>query len=172
MGRRCLACSHAKRKEIDEALLQPRPGFAEMESRYGLSRHVLMRHRDQHLRERLKAAAAIRNQSTSPDMREDLDLLSRLQNLVDRADNLLRAAEASGDLRAAAPALKELRATIETVARLTGQLAPNRPTITISNGQQLNVTVMTELRSVITGALLPFPDAAQAVARALARIDG
>jgi hypothetical protein len=88
-------------------------------------------------------------------------LLQQTQDLRRKALSLLDQAEGAGDLRAAGLFLRELRELIKLWAELEGRLA-SQPQISI----QINPEWI-QLRTLIINALEPYPDAREAVVRAL-----
>lgn len=125
--------------------------------KYGLSKDAVRRHRA-HLPAALKAVQEQREQAGAVKAVDRVELLYR------KAAKLLDDAEQAGDAKLTLAAIKELRPTVELLAKLTGEL-DERPTV-----QVLNVQASPEwaqLRGIILAALKPFPAAAQAVAGAL-----
>lgn len=154
---RCGGCAHPEREALDAALVSGQTDTAVAE-RFGLTRDAVGRHRRGHLSPALKAVAAERETAGA---RTALD---RLEALHDRAERVLAAAEAEGKAALSLQAIRELRSTVELIAKLTGEL-DDRPQV-----QVLNVTASPEwdaLRGVVLTALRPFPDAGRAVALAL-----
>ncbi len=93
------------------------------------------------------------------------DLLEQVRALRSKAINLLMAAERAGDLRTALRGVAEARACVELLARLEGEL---------DERAQVNVLVAPEwlaIRAAVVGALRPFPEAGEAVANALTRLE-
>lgn len=154
---RCTICHHDQHQEIDAALASGN-SMASVSRRFEVSPDAVRRHRIKHLSAALKTVAAERETAGA---RTALD---RLEALHDRAERVLAAAEAEGKASLSLQAIRELRSTVELIARLTGEL-DERPTV-----QVLNVTASAEwdaLRGVVLSALRPFPDAGRAVALAL-----
>jgi lysyl-tRNA synthetase class I len=87
--------------------------------------------------------------------------LDQLREVRSKAASLLDQAEKAQDLRAAGTFLKELREQIRLMAELEGRLA-TQPQITIVNNPQ-----WVSLRTLIVKALEPYPQAREAVARAI-----
>lgn len=154
---RCTVCHHDQHEVIDTALASG-DSLASVARRFGLSPDAVRRHRIGHLSAALKAVQAERETAGA---RTALD---RLEALHDRAERVLAAAEAEGKASLSLQAIRELRSTVELIARLTGEL-DDRPQV-----QVLNVTASPEwdaLRGVVLSALRPFPEAGRAVALAL-----
>ena len=88
-------------------------------------------------------------------------LLEQVKTLQTRAISILDRADESGDLRTALSAIREARSNLELLGKLAGELQQEGT---------VNITVSPEwltLRAVVIAALTPYPDAAQAVSRAL-----
>lgn len=125
--------------------------------KYGLSKDAVRRHR-RNLPAVLQAVQAERAQAGAVKAVDRVELLYR------KAAKLLDQADEAGDAKLTLAAIKELRPTVELLAKLTGEL-DERPTV-----QVLNVQASPEwaqLRGTIMAALVGFPTAAQAVAGAL-----
>jgi len=151
--RTCTICNHEQRPEIDRALLSEEP-YRSIAKRYGASASAVLRHRE-HLPVHL-AKAKDAEEITQADT-----LLEQVRNLQTRALNILDRADEAGDLRTALGAIREARSNLELLAKLLGELQQEGT---------INVTVSPEwltLRATVITALTPYPDAAQAVSRAL-----
>ncbi len=153
MPRVCSVCTHEQRADIDSALLAEEP-YRHIAARYGTSTGALQRHRE-HIPVHL-AKAKDAEEITQADT-----LLEQVRNLQTRALSILDRADEAGDLRTALGAIREARSNLELLAKLLGELQQEGT---------VNVTVSPEwmtLRAVVITALHPYPDAAQAVSRAL-----
>lgn len=151
MPRACTVCTHEERDAIDAALVGGGLNRA-VARQYGLSKDAVARHRDEHLPVALTAAKGAEDAARADD------LLAQVRQLQVRAHRILEKAEATGDLRAALGAIREARGNLELLAKLLGELN-DQPTV--------NVMVSPEwvsIRTVVLGALGPFPDARAAVA--------
>jgi hypothetical protein len=91
-----------------------------------------------------------------------LSLVERVRALEGEAKALGKRAEASGDLKTALSAIRELLRIFELTGRLAGDLSGDTPTVNLMFGQE-----WTEMRSKILRALAPHPDARLAVVHAL-----
>lgn len=154
---KCRVCSHHDRPEIDRQLAAglSNTGCAE---RFGMSKDSVRRHRDRHLSAALKAVA------TRRETQGAVKASDRAEELYGKASAILEAAEQAGQGQLALAAIKELRATVELLAKLSGEL-DERPTVNV-----LNVSSSPEwlgIQSKMLGALAPFPEARMAVAGAL-----
>ena len=76
------------------------------------------------------------------DVAQADDLLAKLVGLQDKALNILSQAEQAGDLRTALMAVREVRATMELVGKMTGELV---------HKQEVNLDTRVQWRFVIGG---------------------
>lgn len=155
MPRTCTVCTHPKRKEIERALLAGE-AFRHIASRFDTSTAALQRHKADHLPghvARAKEAAQVADAD---------DLLQQLKALRNKAIGILQKAEGAGDYRTALMGIREARGCIETLMEVEGEL---------DRRGVVNVVVApgwVALRGNLMMALRPFPDAAAAVAQAIA----
>lgn len=154
---RCRVCSHPQRPEIDRRLAQgtTNPTIA---AEFGMSRDSVRRHRDRHLSAALKAVATRRETAGA------VKASDRAEELYVKAYGILEAAEEAKQGSLALAAIKELRATVELLAKLSGEL-DERPQVNIVNVQSSPEWLAITARML--EALAPFPDARIAVAGAL-----
>jgi hypothetical protein len=153
MPRTCTICLHEARAEIDAALLKGET-LRDLARRHETSKDALSRHREHLPNKLLKARDA--EEVTQADT-----LLEQVRSLQTRALSILDRADEAGDLRTALGAIREARSNLELLGKLAGELQQEGT---------VNVTVSPEwaaLRAVVIAALRPYPDAAQAVTRAL-----
>ena len=158
MARPCTVCTSLDRDAIDLELTGSAT-LASIAAKHGVTTDSLRRHKARHVTPALVAVARRRLSEAGA-----VTAYQRLEELVLRANRLLDRAERKGALVAGAQILGQLRQTLETVARITGELD------TRSQVNVLNVVASTdwqELRAVILAALVPYPDARLAVASAL-----
>jgi transposase-like protein len=151
----CTICTHEDRKEIDRALVRGESMRA-LAARYGtVGRMSLQRHRKEHLPELLaKGYEAER-------MGEADELLMDVRQLQQRTLLMLQEAERAGDLRTALGAVREARHNLALLAEMRGEL-DRRPVINIITHPEYVAA-----RTLIVQALEPYPQAKEAVARAL-----
>lgn len=146
---------HPERAEI-EAMMVTSSNRAVAE-RFGLSKDAVRRHRDK-LSPALKAVAE-RRQLAGAESATD-----RAEGLYRRAEGVLNAAEQDGNGSLSLAAIKELRSTVELLAKLSGEL-DTKPTVTIVNVAQS--PEWAELRARLVGALERHPEAMADVLAAL-----
>ncbi len=154
MPRTCTICRHDARADIDKALVVRTP-FRDIARQHGVSKDALLRHHDDHL-----PASLVRAQRAREAAQAD-ELLAQVCDLRDRAERILDATEADENWPAATGAIREMRACLELLGKLAGQLQ-DAPTV--------NIIMSAEWLAVQTGilaALKPYPDARLAVAASL-----
>ncbi len=154
MPRVCSVCGHEKRAEINEALLAGEP-YRSIAKRYEASESAVYRHKLEHLPVTLTKA------QEAAEVAQADNLLEQVRSLQGRALTILDKAEASGELRTALAAIREARGNLELLAKLLGELQQEGT---------INITVSTEwltIRSLIVQAVQPYPEAREAVLRAL-----
>jgi hypothetical protein len=154
---RCTVCRHPDRPEIDRQLAggMSNQGVAE---KWGLSKDSVRRHRATHLSAALKAVHTKRETAGATKA------VDRAEYLYGKASAILEAAEEGKQGALALAAIKELRSTVELLAKLSGEL-DERPQVNI-----LNVAASPEwlaTQGAMLAALAPFPEARLAVAGAL-----
>lgn len=154
MAKPCSVCIHIARREIDRALLENVP-LRSVAAKHGVSVTALHRHKNGHIPPALAQAAE------AQEVADADSLLEQLQALRARADAITAQAEQTGDLRTALAGIREMRATLEVLLEVQGEL---------QRAPYINIAVSAEwaqLRTVIVQALEPYPDARRAVAEAL-----
>ena len=114
MPRPCTVCQSPDRDAIDRALAQSTPN-RRIAAQYRLSEAAVRRHAASHLPATLSKAA------NAAEMVRAGSLLDQVRQLQTRALALLDRAE-SGKIHEGCAALRECRATIELIGKLTGQI--------------------------------------------------
>ncbi len=174
MPRRCTACDHPDRSALDQRLVAGE-SFRLIATDTGLSESSLKRHKEAHLKPALRAAMAERQETATRHAQEaqaakaakDYDsteaLLDQVGLLRTTAFGLLHKAEQAGELRTAVAAVKEVRATLELLLKLAGELR-DAPTVTIE-------LTLAKVEVALLTALAPYPEARAAAAAALLELD-
>ena len=119
----CTVCAHARRDEINTALLA-RVGVRQVARRYQLDKSTVSRHQRLHLIPRLtpaEAAAPARMQAVE-NYEARLDVYQAMRELHARTLALLTKAEALNDAHVALRAIREARGNLEMLGRLDGSL--------------------------------------------------
>lgn len=173
---RCQVCRHPERWRLE--LL--RAGGASLDSladKFGLHRDAVHRHWSKHVSPEMKASylcgPAQLSELAEKAAAEGDSVLDHLRMIRTVLTGQLAAMTEAGDGRGAAYIAGRLTATLETIARITGELGElARSTINI-NG---NVAIMqssefARVQAVMLRALAPFPDARGAVVVALRDLD-
>ncbi|GAN55470.1 hypothetical protein [Tanticharoenia sakaeratensis] len=159
MGRVCSICTHPRRRDIDRLLVNPTLSMREVAQAIpGVGEKSLERHRNNHLMPRIQKAEGL----TREEVGEAVGLVGQMDELRERAMELLDKAEDSGDLRTAIAAIREARGVLDSLARLSGE--GSRPGTVIN---VFNAPAWVSVQTNIMAALMPFPDARQAVVKAL-----
>jgi|SRR5450759_268402 len=151
----CRVCSHKRRVEIDVALVGGKTTIRALSTLYHVSEMSLARHRDKHIPAELARA------TNATEVAQAGTLLDQIKDLQRKTLEILNEAEGP---KYQLPAIREARSNIELLARLTNEL-PSSPTV-------INILLTDEwisLRSTIVQALDPYPDAIEAVSRAISR---
>ncbi len=157
MPRKCTICEHPKVEEINRLLLETQ-NIAKIAKQYGVNYYALYRHKD-HI------PAILTQAQEAQEVAKADSLLAQVTELRDKALSILDKAEQAGDLRTALQGIKEARGCLELLARLQGELQEQTTVNILINPQWLS------LRTVILQALEPYPEARQAVARALREVE-
>lgn len=113
----CKCCTHPKRAEIADLIIKRGESDGAISAAYGMSREAVRRHRNNHLRFSPEAATDSNNAATIIGFAHDL--FRRAQGVLDRAEAMLADEEAgSRSVQAATASLREVRASIELLAKL------------------------------------------------------
>jgi lambda repressor-like predicted transcriptional regulator len=158
MPRKCTVCEHEKVEEINRLLLKG-VSLRNIAKQYSVSAASLHRHKESHLPAKLVKAQEAREIAKADT------LLDQVAGLRDKALSILDKAEQAGDLRTALQGVREAKGCLELLARLQGELQEQATVNILINPQWLS------LRTVILEALDRYPEARQAVARALREVE-
>jgi hypothetical protein len=166
MGRHCTICTSPRRSAVD-AQLAGGESLAAVAKRYKLSPDALRRHREGHLSPALAAVAVERYGAESAAAAFD-QTTARIESLIARLEGLLEVAEERKSLLGGANIAREIRQSLELIARLRGEL-DERPVTTV-----VNVLASPEFTAAVTAMLTAterYPEARVAIADALERLD-
>lgn len=158
MPRRCTICIHPERAAIDRQLLSS-VTLRSIAQRFDVSEYALIRHRENHLGELVDQAAETLTEELVMNVWEEIN------RLKEEAARLQAEAEEQRDLKTALQALAEYRRVVELVCRLEGQ---------VDQGARVNVLVSPEwaaLRGIIQSSLAAYPEARNALASELVRLE-
>lgn len=155
MPRRCSVCAHPDTLAIDTALVGG-DTLRNVSLQHGVSAAALHRHRKAgHITETL------RNATEAAEVANGDALLDRVQNLERRAMAILDRAEKDGSFGVALHAIREVRSTLELLAKLVGELDSGGVSVVIQSPGWV------EVRAVVVTALEHHPEARAEVAAAL-----
>ena len=157
MPRTCTICAHPHVAEIDRALLSGEP-LRNIAKRFAISVSALHRHRHAHLPALLVETKQAEDAARAIDIVEQLRAINEVcRRILDEAHNP----------RLALQAVDRIARQIELQAKLLGELQQRQVT--------MNVLIASpewiRTRQAIVRALQPFPEAAQAVAEELRRLE-
>lgn len=161
VARTCTVCRHEDREAIDFALLSGQ-SLRDIARRHGVSKDAVQRHGQAHVS---PALAVVRRDRATRGART---VLERVEELCERAEGILTAAEADAKPSLSLQAIRELRGLVELLGKLTGEL-DERPTTNV-----LNVIASSDwiaIREAVLDALAPFADARAAVAGRLLEVE-
>jgi hypothetical protein len=174
---RCQICRHEDRWRI-ELLHASGASFTSLAAKFGVDRDAIWRHWHQHVTAEMKAgylAGPVQLQDLAAKAADTggsvLDHLHAVRTVL--MGHLANATEAA-DGRAAAYIAGRLTATLETIARISGELGDLARSTTYNI---TNVAVLQEnpafirMQATLLKALAPFPDARNAVVVALRDLD-
>ncbi len=155
MVRACTICEHARCDEIDRRA-RIEKDIAKIAKEFSLSYPALYRHisANHHIRE----VTAI---PTSAELATSEDIYKEIEKWHEEAKDLQKIAKADGDIKTALLGLDKALRCLELMAKIHGQI-PTGPQITIINNPE-----WVELRTLIIGALEPYPAAREAVVHAI-----
>ncbi len=154
MPRTCTICTHPEVHSIDGTLVAGQ-SFRNIAEQYGKSATALFRHKSDHLPAVLVTGQAVREEAHA------LDVVKQLRDINAATLAILEDARDTHQPALALKAVDRVQKQIELQAKLLGEL---------QDGQTVNVLVAPErvsLRATILVALVPFPDAREAVVEAL-----
>jgi hypothetical protein len=138
MARTCTVCRHPQHQLINTALVAAQDSFRVLATQFSLSMCALRRHRNNHL-----PAVLVRAQERS-DVAGARSLLDYIRALRARSAALLEKAEATGDLRVALGALRELRGIAELTIRAADRREESIPGSVVKAYVQKVVDVLHE----------------------------
>jgi hypothetical protein len=121
----CTVCSHAKRNEIERSILDGKSERS-IAKQYGLTPASVHRHKENgHIQKRIIKAKEVKEVAQADT------LLDQVKDLSTRALAILSQAEGTGDLRTACSAIREVRATLELLLKVSGELKGDQPVVNV-----------------------------------------
>lgn len=168
MRQQCSVCSHPETDAITFALMHKAKPWKVIVKEYGITHASLGRHR-QHIVKSAgiikpaKPHALLQTQGAVAALLGGNQTQADIRGLRARAESLGLQAEATGDVRTALLAVRELTRLVELQSRLTIEAAAGRAS------DVANHPVWHEVNALILDALAPYPDARHAVIDAVSR---
>lgn len=158
----CKVCNHPEREEIERRLAGGMTNTAVAAKWGGMSQDAVRRHRINHLTTTLHTLTSA---VTNADAKTALE---RAENLFNRAETILKAAEENGNTNTALAATRELRAVLELLSKLSGELneSPQVNIVNLSTSQE-----WVDTRAAMFRALQEYPEARLAVAQAVRSVE-
>ena len=155
----CTICRHPDRPAIDRALVAGE-SFRHVAERFGTSATAAFRHKGDHL------PAAMVKAHEAEDIGHAIDVVAQLKAINAATLAVLADARRAGDGDLALKAVDRVQRQLELQAKLIGQL-DERPVVNVLVAQE-----WLSIRAVLIDALGAYPDARQAVAASLLRLEG
>jgi hypothetical protein len=152
---RCKSCGHPSHEEYDRDYFNGKITKSEYARRVGCSIPSVTRHLERHVPKNLAAATEAQVVAKADALLEDV------RDLRKKALGILETAEKAGDLKTALLGIREARSCMELLAKVEGQL---------KDTPQINFTLSAEwieLRTLIITSLDPYPEAKEAMVRAI-----
>lgn len=119
MTRSCGICNHANRLEIDREVVEGK-SLSLIARKYGINRDSLSNHAENHISRQLAKAWQIKATT------EGMDLLGRIDSLVQRAEKIFNRNFEAGKDSLALKAIGEQRQTFDLLARISYALHQSR----------------------------------------------
>ena len=157
MGRICTVCVHKDLDEINRLLLCS-DSYRDIARQFNLSKDALARHKESHIPELLSKSSNLKAEVESTQGNQTL---AEVRELKVRALEILEDAQGAGDLKTALMGIREARGCLELCLKAEGQIKDSTQITIINNPEWV------ELRTLIIGALEPYPEAKEAVIHAI-----
>lgn len=160
-GRPCTICAHDERAAMEDSLLAGE-SYSHIARVFGVGPSALKRHRHGHISDVLVPVVVAGDS-------QGLPTLDRIERVVVVLEQLLRDGRSEDKPSQVLAAAKELRQTIELIAKVRGELQSGGPTV-----QVVNISASTEwqaIQAAMLDVLGLYPEARQAVADRLLTLD-
>jgi hypothetical protein len=118
MPKGCKVCRADNVKEIDKAIIEGET-LQSIADKFHFHISTISRHKP-HI------ASKIRTYSALTEAGEGGCIMQQVSSLLQRAESLLSQAEASQDVKTALMGVRECRSTLELLAKISGELSPDR----------------------------------------------
>jgi hypothetical protein len=174
--RPCKVCRHPDRWRI-ELLRASGATLDSLAAKFNLDRDAIWRHWTRHVSTEAKATylcgPADMDKLAAKAAQEGDSVLDYLKMVRSSLVAQLAIMNEAGDARGAGYIAGQLTKTLETMARVTGELGDLARSVTINNNnvQILNHPGFAQVQATLLRALAPYPDARAAVVAALRGLD-
>lgn len=172
---KCTLCGHADRVRIELQLAAGGASLNAIARKYGVSRHALSRHWEHHVSQERRAALVlgpVKQFSLAAQVSEEAEsVIDHFRAVRAGLYRLYDAALEAGDRNGGALVAGRLLTCLDSMARLTGELATSP---LIQNNTQLNFYLSPEFASFqadLIRALSRFPEARAAVLQEFERLE-
>jgi len=145
MPRKCTICEHEQVEEINKEIVKGIP-LRDIANQFNVNHSTIYRHKD-HIPQQLTKA------KEAQDIAQADNLLFQVEQLNEKAWELLSKAENSGQLKTALQGIREAKGCLELLAKLQGELQ-QEGTVNITLAPE-----WMELRQIILQELEPYPEA-------------
>ena len=159
MSRSCTVCSHPDSVLINEALVIEGQSNRALTRQYDLSKDAIRRHRGHIPQLLVKASQAL-------EVVDADDLLAKVEELRQKAMEVLAEAEDAHDHRIMLAAIDRASKQLELLAKLLGE---------ISDAPQVNIHLHPQyiaVRTAIVQAVEPYPEVKEAISQAMLQLEG
>lgn len=163
VGRHCTVCTHRKRDEIETAWLLKRGTKVAIAERHGLHQDAIGRHFENHVTEERKKEIALAAKEAAAAQLDDeinvdqVDIAHGMKRILKEIEAILNKVKGEDDTLALT-ALRDMRATLESLAKLYGQLQ-DKTTIVVSINE---APEWLKLRSILGDVFRAHPEAGAA----------
>jgi hypothetical protein len=171
---RCAVCSHPDRALIERAHVAG-ASLNAISAKYGVSRDSVHRHMKRHLSEEARAsylADIPMSELAEKAAAEGTSVLDYLKIIRSTLMQQFQIAAGVGDKHATGMLAGRLTDVLREIGKITGELGAMASSVTINNNTLImNSPVVASLQAAILQALVPYPEARNAVVLALRQID-
>ncbi len=153
-GAKCAVCTHPDRDLINQRMLSG-ASIRAIAEEFDIGRMAVQRHRQNHLPHELVKSKKLKEMEAADE------LVTRIEGLYSKAIELISLAQKDKKYAPAVAAVKEARASLELLAKISGEL---------KTGTVVNLTYSpqwTDLRQVLVNTLEPYPEISGRVVDAL-----
>lgn len=153
----CIVCHRPDREAIEHAIAQGQ-SLREVGNRFGIQHTAVFRHKRDHTPNEIATLNGAKVHGTA---------LARLEALYTTAEKLLtKALKNDTSVNGQVQVVKEVRACLELIAKMTGELNERPQTVNLMMAPE-----WLSVRAALFEALIPYPQALEAVAASLGALE-